>query len=205
MTIQAVARRRRPGGTHPKRSDHSAQPRKLPEYPEAHEVEAIVRVSDNPRAKLLMLEQWRAGLRIAEALALEVADLSLDAEPPTLRVRAGKGNRSRVVPMHRELQTALKSALSYGSISQGKLVDVYPSTAWRWVRAADRRAEELGAIVPGRKIGTHTLRHSYARHLLLNGIQINYLSRWLGHSSIQTTLIYLELVPDPSGSLDRVP
>ena len=75
----------------------------------------------------------------------------------------------------------------------------------RWVRAAVRRAEELGAIVPGRKIGTHTLRHSYARHLLMNGIQINYLSRWLGHSSIQTTLIYLELVPDQSGSLDRVP
>ena len=60
-------------------------------------------------------------------------------------------------------------------------------------------------IVPGRKIGTHTLRHSYARHLLMNGIQINYLSRWLEHSSIQTTLIYLELVPDRSGSLDRVP
>ena len=59
--------------------------------------------------------------------------------------------------------------------------------------------------MPGRKIGTHTLRYSYARHLLMNGIQINYLSRWLGHSSIQTTLIYLELVPDPSGSLDRMP
>ena len=57
--------------------------------------------------------------------------------------------------------------------------------------------------MPGRKIGTHTLRHSYARHLLMNGIQINYLSRWLGHSSIQTTLIYL--APDPSGSLDRTP
>ena len=160
---------------------------------------------DNPRAKLLMLEQWRAGLRIAEVLALEVSDLSLDAEPPTLRVRAGKGNRSRIVPMHRELQAALRSALSYGSISQGRLVDVHPSTAWRWVRAAVTRAEEMGAVKPGRRIGTHTLRHSYARHLLMNGIQINYLSRWLGHSSIQTTLIYLELVPDPSGSLDRVP
>ena len=205
MTTQAVARRRRPRGAHPKTSDSSAQPRKLPEYHEAHEVEAIIRATDNPRAKLLMLEQWRAGLRIAEALALEVADLSLDAEPPTLRVRAGKGNRTRIVPMHRELQAALRSMLSYGSISQGKLVDIHPSTAWRWVRAAVRRPEELGAIVPGRKIGTHTLRHSYARHLLMNGIQINYLSRWLGHSSIQTTLIYLELVPDPSGSLDRVP
>ena len=45
-----------------------------------------------------------AGLRIAEAMALEVIDLSLDAEPPTLRVSAGKGNRSRIVPMHLELQ-----------------------------------------------------------------------------------------------------
>ena len=205
MTTQAVARRRRPRGTNPKRSDSSSKTRKLPEYLEAHEVEAIIRASDNPRAKLLMLEQWRAGLRIAEALALEVADLSLDAEPPTLRVRTGKGNRSRIVPIHRGLQAALRSALSHGSISQGKLVDVHPSTAWRWVRVAVRRAEELWAVVPGRKIGTHTLRHSYARHLLMNGIQINYLSRWLGHSSIQTTLIYLDLVPDPSGSLDRVP
>ena len=50
--------------------------------------------------------------------------------------------------MHRELQAALRSALSYGSISQGKLVDVHPSTAWRWVRAAVRRAEELGRSCP---------------------------------------------------------
>ena len=49
------------------------------------------------------------------------------------------------------------------------------------------------------------LLHSYARHLLMNGIPINYLSRWLGHSPIQTTLIYLVLVPDPTGSLAMVP
>ena len=65
--------------------------------------------------------------------------------------------------------------------------------------------EELGAISQGKRVSTHTLRHSYARHLLMNGIPINYLSRWLGHSSIQTTLIYLELVPDPTGSLAMVP
>ena len=56
-----------------------------------------------------------------------------------------------------------------------------------------------------RKIITNWLRHRYARHLLMNGIPINYLPRWLGHSSIQTTLIYLELVPDPTGSLAMVP
>ena len=116
-----------------------------------------------------------------------------------------KGKRSRVVPVHPELAAAFRMALSYGNVSEGMLIDVHRVTAWRWVQAAVRRAEELGAIPLGRRVGTHTLRHSCARHLLMHGIPINYLSRWLGHSSIQTTLIYLELVPDPTGSLAAVP
>ena len=152
-----------------------------------------------------MTEQWRAGLRVSEALALEVADLSLDAALPTIRVRSGKGKKARVVPVHPELEAALRMTLSYGSVDQGRIIDVRRTTAWRWVQNAVFRAEQLGAIPLGRDAGTHTFRHSYARHLLMNGIPINYLSRWLGHSSIQTTLIYLELVPDPSGSLAMVP
>ena len=50
-----------------------------------------------------------------------------------------------------------------------------------------------------------TFRCSYARHLLLHGVPINYVSRWLVDRSIQTTLIYLELVPDPAGRLAGIP
>ena len=172
---------------------------------QADEVNAIIRAAPSPKAKLLMLQQWRAGLRVSEALDLEVRDLSLDTASPTLRVRSGKGGKTRLVPVHPELHGALSSALAYGDISQGRIIEAHTTTAWRWVKTAVKRAEELGAIAPGKRIGTHTLRHSYARHLLMNGIPINYLSRWLGHSSIQTTLIYLELVPDPTGSLAMVP
>ena len=207
MTIQAIARRRRPRGQHPRRVDSGQELalKPLPQYLEAHEVQAIIRAADDPRARLLMTEQWRAGLRVSEALALEVADLSLDAELPTIRVRSGKGRKSRIVPVHPELRAAFSMALAYGNVTEGRIIDVHRSTAWRWVQKAVRRAEELGAIPLGREVGTHTFRHSYARHLLMNGIPINYLSRWLGHSSIQTTLIYLELVPDPTGSLAAVP
>ena len=149
--------------------------------------------------------KWRAGLQFSEALDFEVRDLSLDTAPPTLRVRSGKGGKTRLVPVHPELHGALSSALAYGDISQGRIIEAHTTTAWRWVRTAVKRAEELGAISPGKRVSTHTLRHSYARHLLMNGVLINYLSRWLGHSSIQTTLIYLELVPDPTGSLAMVP
>ena len=120
-------------------------------------------------------------------------------------MRSCKGGKSRLVPVHPELHGALSSALAYGDINQGRIIEAHPATAWRWVQAAVKRAEELGTISPGKRVSTHTLRHSYAHHLLMNGIPINYLSRWLGHSSIQTTLIYLELVPDPTGSLAMVP
>ena len=205
MTTQTIARRRRPRGIHPKRTTQELQVKRLPEYLEADEVNAIIRAADDPRARLLMLEQWRAGLRVSEALALEVADISLDTDRPTLRVRSGKGRKSRIVPVHPELVAALSTALSYGNVSGGRIIDAHRTTAWRWVQKAVDRAEQLGAIPLGREVSTHTFRHSYARHLLMNGIPINYLSRWLGHSSIQTTLIYLELVPDPSGSLATVP
>ena len=213
MTTQAVARRRSPGWpiryhrSYPKTQGGAAPKRekRIPEYLEADEVNAIIRAAPSPKAKLLMLQQWRAGLRVSEALDLEVRDLSLDTASPTLRVRSGKGGKTRLVPVHPELHGALSSALAYGDISQGRLIEAHTTTAWRWVKTAVRRSEELGAIAPGKHISTHTLRHSYARHLLMNGIPINYLSRWLGHSSIQTTLIYLELVPDPTGSLASVP
>ncbi len=141
----------------------------------------------------------------SEALDLEVRDLSLDTVSPTVRVRSGKGGKTRLVPVHPELHGALNNALAYGDISQGRIIEAHSTTAWRWVKTAVKRAEELGAIAPGKQVSTHTFRHSYARHLLMSGIPINYLSRWLGHSSIQTTLIYLELVPDPTGSLATVP
>ena len=143
---------------------------------------------------------------MSEALALEARDLSLEGELPSLRVRRGKGARARIVPVHPELQNTLISALQFSDVgAEDRLVSATRSTADRWIKMASARAEELGSIPSGRRIPNHTLRHSYARHLLVHGRPINYVSRWMGHSSIQTTLIYLELVPDPTGSLASVP
>ena len=125
-----------------------------------------------------------AGLRVAKALALEPRDLCLDTDRPTVRIREGKGQKSREVPVHPELQAAIIAATSYGAVGGGPLVDVSRTTAWRWVHLAAKRAIDAGQLDRGLHVGTHTLRHSYARHLLLNGIPLNYLSRWLGHASI---------------------
>ena len=58
MTTQAIARRRRPRGLHPRRTDRELQQKRLPEYLNADEADAVIRAAEDPRAKLLMLTQW---------------------------------------------------------------------------------------------------------------------------------------------------
>ena len=119
MTTQqaVVPRNRRLRGQHPKpRGDQQKPSRKLPEYLVAHQVEALIRAAPNPRARLLFLIEWRAGLRISEALALEARDLSLEGDLPSLHVREGKGSKPRIVPVHPELRMALNSALEFGDV-----------------------------------------------------------------------------------------
>ncbi len=115
----AIQRYRRPRGQYPKRRDSEPRPKPLPEYLEAHEVNALMRAAPNSRAALLFLVQWRAGLRVSEALALEARDLSLDSDMPTMHVRRGKGAKPRIVPVHPELHSALSSSLQFGNIAQG--------------------------------------------------------------------------------------
>ena len=176
----------------------------LPEYLEPPEVEALIHSAPHGLARLLFLVQWRAGLRISEAVGLEVADLRLEGDQPSLRVVRGKWGKSRIVPVHPELAAAFRSAMAFGNVRRGAIFEVTRSTGWRWLKAALTRAEALGAIPPGRRVATHTLRHSAARHWLSEGDPINHVSKWLGHASLQSTLIYLEILPDPTGYMDKV-
>ena len=106
--------------------------------------------------------------------------------------------------MHPGLVAAFRQVIDFGNVRRGPLVSTTRSTAWRWVKDALARAQERSTIPAGRWVGTHTLRHSAARHWLAEGVPINHVSKWLGHASIQTTLIYLDILPDPSGYMDRV-
>ena len=180
--------------------------RALPEYLTASEVDVMLDCAPHEDARLLMLIQWRAGLRISEALALTWADVRFDDESPTVRVRRGKGNRPRMVPLHSELKVALKLVSDYKRKRlNDRIISCDRSTAFRWIKAAFDRAVERGQLPAGRKVSTHTFRHSYARHLLMHGVPINEVSRWLGHAWLSSTFRYLELVPDPQGSLATVP
>ena len=176
-----------------------------PEYLEADQVKAIIQRAHSPRSKMLMLLMWRGALRISEACALDFSDVELTGDRPTLRVRRGKGHKTRVVPLHGELGDAVRAYRDFGERITGPIVDAHRTTGWEWLKKAVAAAESAGEIPRGRKITPHTFRHSAARHWLANGDPINVVSRWLGHSNLQTTLIYLQILPDPTGLMDEIP
>ena len=155
-----------------------------------------------PFARLLMLLQWRAGLRISEALALEVRDVMFDPDHQVLRVRRGKGHKPRVVPLHPELEAALRLTIEYRPTRQDeRLIGASRPAASRWIDKTRERGIANGVLHGSRHWSSHTLRHSFARHMLAHGVPINVLSRWLGHASIQQTFVYLALVPDPERAM----
>lgn len=199
------ARPRRAHGLYPKgQRTRALAARKLPTYLDHDQVNVLIRCAPTPVAAFLFLIQWRAGLRISEALALEPRDVHLDGEPPTLVIRHGKGNRQRLAPLHAELAAAIRLSMAYHR-PNGPFIPCSRSTAWRWIQQAYAKAVDARLLPEGMRIGTHTLRHSAARHWMTWGKMENQVQLWLGHASPSTTRKYLALLPSSMGDISTVP
>ena len=183
------------------------KPKKLREYLEPAEVAALIEAAPNPTARLCMVLQWRAGLRVSEAIKVKGSDVHLEADPPELKVRQGKGRKDRIVPLHPKLAGSLENAITMWKGAAGNpLIGTTRQRAWQWYKVALKACYAAGTIPRTAKpCGTHKLRHSAARHWLLNDVPINVVSEWLVHWNLQITMVYLELVADPGGFMERVP
>ena len=137
---------------------------------------------------MLFLLQWRAGLRVSEALDLEVEDVNLRGNQPSIRVVSGKGGKPREVPVHQELVVTLQFYMC--AIKRGRLFPgISRPTAHRRFKEAMATAQRRRLIGPKRGCSNHTLRHSAARHWLVSGVPINVVSAWLGHANLSTTMV----------------
>ena len=187
---------------------------KLPHYLEPKEIEILIDyAADSSRmAANFMLTMWRAGLRVSEAIDLQARDLRFKTDRPQIHIRNAKGHKERFVPAHPELVRTLKEHCQYIR-AKGKnplfIVEragfkASRQTGYEWVGRARNRAILDKALPIETGVTPHTFRHSAARHWLAQGVQINTVQMWLGHSNLDTTLIYLSLVPDASGVMDNI-
>ena len=175
--------------------------RRLPvEILAEHEVKALIRANSTRaptgvRNRALLATLYRSGLRISEALALELRDL--DPHAGTLNVRHGKGDRQRIVGMDDDafalleiwLERRRKLGLARRPAVFCTLKGKPLSTSY--IRHLLPRLARRAQLPPDKRVHAHALRHTHAYELLAEGVRLDVISGQLGHSSLATTHRYL--------------
>jgi integrase/recombinase XerD len=179
-------------------------PRKTQRLPRVLSREEVARLLREPkgseplalRDRALLEVMYACGLRVSEAIGLELTDIDLDER--MLRAR-GKGSKERLVPVGRQAVSALRSYCRHGRpVLLGAKVE---STLFLNRRGSPLTRQGLYKIIQAHARGAglsermspHTLRHSFATHLLAGGCDLRSLQEMLGHADLATTQVYTHL------------
>ena len=167
------------------------RPNKLPSVLNASEVKALIKSSTLLKHRLLLSLCYGCGLRCGEVRHLRLGDI--DIERQMLHVRQGKGGKDRILPLGDLLCRGIKSYLEAEQpqtfLFAGNTGEALSQRGAQWVMS---QAVKKAGIVK-EDVSLHTLRHTYATHLLEQGINILTIKELLGHAHIDTTMIYLHL------------
>lgn len=169
--------------------------RKLPEILSREEVARLIDAAGNLFHRTLLMTLYSTGMRRAELCRLRVTDI--DSQRMVIHVRQGKGGRDRDVPLSQKLLETLrvywrwmkpKNYLFPGTVKNWRAdVPITPKVPWQACQQAAQRAGISKHVSP------HTLRHSYATHLLEAGADLRTIQVLLGHRELEHTTIYLHL------------
>lgn len=182
--------------------------RKLPVIMSRDEIKKIIEATRNIKHKAILMLIYSGGLRLSETINLKITDI--DSNRKQIRVRMGKGHKDRHTLLS---QKALELLRMYYKLYKPRIwlfegfgYKQYSRTS---VQQIFRRAKIKAGIT--KPVSIHTLRHSFATHLLEQGVSIQIIQLLLGHSSPRTTCVYLhvqqysmEKVTSPADYIDNV-
>ena len=162
--------------------------KKLPTVLTKEEVKSLIKAGKIGRDKLIIGFLYSSGCRVSELVSMKLIDLNLKER--IAKVRGGKGDKDRIIVLSQKWISDLKRDLKRKKIASeyifskknGKPLSV--DTIQRTIRICAKKAE-----IP-KKVTPHSLRHSFATHLLDNGENIRKIQELLGHSNLNTTQIY---------------
>jgi integrase/recombinase XerD len=170
---------------------YGKKPKTLPAVLSREEVLQFLDAVADPRQRMLLRTTYACGLRLSETVRLRVSDI--DSRRMVLHVRQGKGQKDRLLPLSPRLLEELRAywkqyrPRDWLFAGQGRTGHLSRAAVQRLVIKVVRR---LGWR---KKASAHTLRHSYATHLLDAGVEVVTLQRLLGHRHLSTTARYLHL------------
>jgi len=161
---------------------------KLPEVLSKEEVKKLIDSADNRKSRLIISFLYSAGLRVSELVNMKIEDLNLS--DGTGWVRRGKGAKDRLFKISENLTKELQEYLVEKKDNRYIFSKDEPLTTRNIQKIIKLTAKRAGL---NKKITPHTLRHSFATHLLDNGVDIRMIQSLLGHSSLNTTQVYTHI------------
>jgi integrase/recombinase XerD len=181
-------------------------PGRAPVVLSQEEVASLLEAAPGLKVKAALSVAYGAGLRVSEVVALKVSDI--DSERMTLRVERGKGQRDRYVMLSPQLLELLREwwrAARPQAWLFPRQNPVNPMSA-RQLNRAVHAAKNLAGI--SKRVSTHTLRHSFATHLLEQNVDIRVIQVLLGHAKLETTALYTRVavntIRDVTSPLERL-
>src|SRR4051812_12172104 len=164
------------------------EPRKLPMVLSPEEVARLLNAAPGLKYKAALSVAYGAGLRAAEVVSLKVCDI--DSQRMIIRVEQGKGGKDRNVMLSPSLlellRTWWKAARPQGWLFPGR--DPAQPMTTRQLNRACHAAAQMAEI--NKRVSLHTLRHSFATHLLEQNIDVRVIQVLLGHAKLDTTALY---------------
>ena len=177
----------------------SKQRKKLPGVLSRQEVESIFSATGNLKHRAILMTVYSAGLRVGEVTRLKVSDI--DSERMMIRVNEGKGLKDRYTLLgERNLEILRLYYKEYRPLEwlfPGK--DPSEPVSISCVQRVFKASVQEAGIK--KKASVHTLRHSFATHLLESGTDLYYIQRLLGHKSAGTTAVYLHIAGKDFGKI----
>ena len=167
------------------------EPRKIPAVLSPEEVARLLEAAPGPKYKAALSAAYAAGLRVSEVVALKVSDI--DSERLLLRIEQGKGRKDRFAMLSPKLLELLRDWYRIARpavwLFPGR-DPMLPLTTRQFARAV-HAAASLAEIK--KRVTPHTLRHSFATHLLEQKIDVRLIQVLLGHAKLETTVLYTQV------------
>lgn len=161
--------------------------KKLPIILSKEEIEKLITATININHQLIIQIGYAAGLRISEIINLKWQDIDFNRN--TIHLKRTKGKKDRIVMLSQKVKEELQK------LNQKSQYVFVTNRCGKYTQRTIQKIIENAAKKTGikKKVTPHTLRHSFATHLLENGTDIRYIRDLLGHANISTTLIYTKV------------
>lgn len=168
--------------------------RKLPIHIDEEEYTLLLEATQQPHHKIAFMLAWESGLRISEIISLKPEDININNKQ--INIIDGKGGRDRIVPLPRNWMHGERHGFLWKKYRPYHIKYIPISCGIRSLQAAFTMYAKISGLTAKKPtVHFHSLRHGFATHCYESGMGIEQIQILLGHSDIQTTMIYTHVSP----------